>query len=213
MAVAAQAFAGPHEHEPDGEVDVKTAGQVAHGVGVLRPDEGEQVAQAAIRGERFEHGRRVAAEGHVEQPVLLCRRQQVGIGVGDDAQQRIAPLPAAELVAVVLDLVEQHRHEIDRAAHAGMALEVAGHVGVVLERVQQHPGQHEIAAFRVPVVRLVHVPEEGEISHRATGAGALAEHFRRDQRDAAAASRRSAGGPLRRPRRSPCLPGCGSACR
>ncbi len=169
MAFAAQAFAGPHEHEPDGEVDVEAAGEVAHGVGVLRPDEGEQVAQAAIRGERFEHGRRVAAEGHVEQPVLLFRRQQVGVGVGDDAQQRIAPLPAAELVAVILDLVEQHRHEIDRAPHAGMAFEVAGHVGVVLERVQQHPGQHEIAAFRVPVVRLVHVPEEGEISHRATG--------------------------------------------
>jgi hypothetical protein len=39
--------------------------------------------------------------------------------MGGDAQQRVAPLPGGQLVAVILDLVEQHRHEIDRAADPG----------------------------------------------------------------------------------------------
>jgi len=134
-------------------------------VAVLAADVGQQVAQAAIGGEGFEHGRGVAAEGHVEQPFALGGRQAVGFRPAGDAQQRVAPLATGELFGVILDLVEQYGHEIDRAADGRVALQVSRHVGVVLDGVQEDPGQQELAAVRMPVVRLVHVPEEGEIGH------------------------------------------------
>jgi hypothetical protein len=56
--------------------------------------------------------------------------------------------PRGELLRVVLDLVEQHRHEINHAADLRMAFEVRRHVDVVLHGVQVHPGQDELAGRR-----------------------------------------------------------------
>jgi hypothetical protein len=89
----------------------------------------------------------------------------------------VAKLPVGELLRVVLDLVEQYRDEIDDAMNLRMAFQVRRHVDVVLHGMQVHPGQDELAACRavsadfcssagravVPIVRLVHVPEEDEI--------------------------------------------------
>jgi hypothetical protein len=69
----------------------------------------------------------------------------------------------SDLAAVVLDLVEQHRHEIDHRADARMPLQMVGHVGVILDRMQVYPRQHVLVAGMVAVVRLVHVPEKDQI--------------------------------------------------
>ena len=66
----------------------------------------QQVAQAAIGREGLEHGRRVAAEGGIEQPGAIGFGKLSGIGAGGDAQQGVAPLAAGELRDIVLDLVE-----------------------------------------------------------------------------------------------------------
>ena len=44
--------------------------------------------------------------------------------------------------ARVLDLIEQRGDEVERGAHARMALEPQRHVEVVLGRVEAHPRQH-----------------------------------------------------------------------
>ena len=166
LSVAAQALTAPGQQVPGGQIGEIGARKMAEGVAVVGAHAGQHVAQAPVGGERLDHGRCVAAEGHVEQPVAIRGRQVVRVWIAGDAQQGIAPLSGRELVRVILDLVEQNRHEIDRAADARMALQVRCHVGIVLDGVQQHPGQDELAAFRMPVVRLMHVPEEGEIGHQ-----------------------------------------------
>ncbi len=78
-------------------------------------------------------------------------------------QQGVAQFSALELVGVILQLVEQHRHPVDHRAHARMVLEMPGHVCVILDRMQVHPGQRELAASLVAVIRLVHVPNQHQI--------------------------------------------------
>ena len=146
------------------------AGQVAQAIAVVAAHVVENVAQPPIVGERFEHGRRMAAESHVEQPGLLFRRQLQRVGHRRNAQQGVAPLAAGKLFGVVGNLVEQHGHEIDRAANVRVMLEVRRHVGVILDGVQENPGQQELAGFRMAIIRLVHVPEKGEISHQRPAA-------------------------------------------
>ena len=48
----------------------------------------------------------------------------------------------------------------------GTCLQVRGHVGVVLDRVQVGPGQHVAAGQRVAVRRLMHVPEQHDWQSR-----------------------------------------------
>src|SRR5205085_1131562 len=44
--------------------------------------------------------------------------------------------------------------------HLRKFLEQPRHVQVVLRRVKPHPREHELARLRMPVVRLVHVPDD-----------------------------------------------------
>ncbi|MNN15565.1 hypothetical protein D3C81_1286720 [compost metagenome] len=168
-ARAAQGLAAPGQQIPGGEVGEVVVGEIVQGIAVLFAQQIRQVAQTPVGGEGLQHGRGVAVKGVVEQPGPVGLAQGLRRRRVEDAQQGVAPLAVVQLSAVVLDLLEQHRDEIDRAVHAGVPLQVAGHVGVILERVQQHPGQDELAGLGVPVVRLVHVPEQGEIGHGGYG--------------------------------------------
>ena len=81
--------------------------------------------------------------------------------------------PLANCCGVVLELVEQHRDEIDHRPHAGMALQVRRHVRVVLDRVQVDPGQTVLAGAAVAEIRLVHVPEQHQFERFGIGHGAM----------------------------------------
>ena len=59
--------------------------------------------------------------------------------------------------------------KLTTARAAGFCLQVRGHVGVVLDRVQVGPGQDVLARQRVAVLRLVHVPHQHDresVRHR-----------------------------------------------
>ena len=49
-------------------------------------NEVQHVTQAPVGGEWLKHGWRVAAEGHVEQPVAVSVRQMLRAGTVGDAQ-------------------------------------------------------------------------------------------------------------------------------
>ena len=93
----------------------------------------------------------------------------IGVGMREQAQERVAQLAALELARVVLDLIQQNRHQVDGCVHARALLEVPRHVGVVLERVQIHPWEQELAVGRIAIVGLVHVPQQHQVERRAHG--------------------------------------------
>ena len=64
-----------------------------------------------------------------------------------------------------LELNEHRRHQIERQADAGELAHERGHAVVVLQRVQTHPRQDVLAGGEVFVIRLVHVPEDCDVSH------------------------------------------------
>jgi hypothetical protein len=110
-----------------------------------------------------QHGGVIAAEAGVEQQPAVVIADGFHVGYGQQAQQRVAEVAALELCRIVFELFEQYRHEIDHGTDLRMALQVRGHVAVVLQAVQIGPGQHEVAVAVIAVIRLVHVPEEDEV--------------------------------------------------
>ena len=67
------------------------------------------------------------------------------------------------LLAVVLDLGQQRWNEVEGRPHVGVAVEQRRHLVIVLGRAQPHPRQEVSAREVVLVVRLVHVPDEGNV--------------------------------------------------
>ena len=73
-------------------------------------------------------------------------------------------------------LQQKGRSEIERRLHIWKSLHEKGHVEVRLGRVESHPGHTGGPRDGIRVVRLVHMPEEGEadvfhgeVSCRLTG--------------------------------------------
>ena len=141
--------------------------------------------QALVLGKGGQHGGLVAAKAGGQQHLPVRLAEVLQVGRRQHAQQRIAKPAAGELLRVVLDLVEQHRHQIDHTADLRMAFEVPGHVDVVLHGMQIDPGQHELRAgfgrrrsvsanslrpcgsfqrrAMIAIVRLMHVPEKDQV--------------------------------------------------
>ncbi len=163
---AALGFAAPGEVVPGQQVGAIGAGQVGERGRPFAHQRLVQLQQPPEAGKRLDHRRPVAAEAAVQEQRALRGGQVVEAGALQQAQQGVAEHAGLELAHVVVDLIEQHRHEIDHRAHARMALEMRRHVGVVLERVQVGPRQREAAAGTIAVIRLVHVPEEDQIEPR-----------------------------------------------
>ena len=63
------------------------------------------------------------------------------------------------------ELHEQRRHEVEGQLHLRKLAHQRGHPVVVLQPVHAYPRQHMLARGEVFVVRLVHVPEDGDVSH------------------------------------------------
>ena len=169
----AHRLAEPGEVVPGDEVGevaaiVEVAPAFRVGVGPAR-----QVDQPAVGREAVDHPARVGASARRDQLVLLVR---VGRRRGrrERLQQRIANRGAVgerrvDLARVILELVEQHRREVDHRPGARLGLEVRGHVHVVLDAVQVGPGLAVDAARRVEVLRLVHVPAEHDLERVVVG--------------------------------------------
>ena len=64
-----------------------------------------------------------------------------------------------------LELHQQRRHQVERQLHLRKLAQQRDHAVVVLQPVQPHPRQDVLARCEVFVVRLVHVPEDGDVSH------------------------------------------------
>ena len=65
-----------------------------------------------------------------------------------------------------LELHEQRRHQVERHPDRRKLAQQRDHPEVVLERMQPHPRQDVLAGHEILVVRLMHVPEEGDPGHR-----------------------------------------------
>jgi hypothetical protein len=65
-----------------------------------------------------------------------------------------------------LNLHQQRWHQVEGNAHAREFAQQRHHAPVILGCVQPHPRQHVLARREILVVRLVHVPQDGESSHR-----------------------------------------------
>ena len=64
-----------------------------------------------------------------------------------------------------LELHQQRRHQVEGHLDAGKLAQQRHHPVVVLQRVQPDPRQDVLARDEVLVVRLVHVPQEGDVGH------------------------------------------------
>ena len=137
---------------------------------------------------------------------LRCARRQArssssrsggstGTGSGPEqrqhriGQRRTAGEVLADAPGDVLELLDEHRTEIDHRARVRVALQMRRHVGVVLDGVQVGPRQRVLAGERVAVMRLVHVPQQDHrqarrgAAHASAGRGS-AQHVRRHQHHA-----------------------------
>src|SRR5207249_10784297 len=66
-------------------------------------------------------------------------------------------------LAVVLNLSEQRRHEVEGRTDLGISVQQRRHLVVVLGRSQPNPRQKVGAREVVLVIRLMHVPDEGDL--------------------------------------------------
>ncbi len=64
-----------------------------------------------------------------------------------------------------LELHQQRRHQVEGDPHAGKLPQQRGHAVVVLERVKPGPREDVLVGDEILVIRLVHVPQEGDASH------------------------------------------------
>ena len=139
----------PGEVEPQLEVTDVVVGEL----GVRRPRRELEIARRLLHAKR---AWRFAHPSQDEVPLLggkVARRPLAQV------EKEIDRL----FLAVVLDLRQQRRHQVEGRAHLRVAVEQRRHLEVVLGRAQAHPGQQVRAGEVVLVIGLVHVPDEGDV--------------------------------------------------
>lgn len=119
-----------------------------------------ELMQESIWRKGFDHACMIALKTARQHQFAFLGAHAIRCRVNQQSQQRITQIATIELLTIVLDLIQQHRDEIHRSADPWILFEVPRHVGVVLEGVQVHPREHELAAARIAIIRLVHMPQE-----------------------------------------------------
>ncbi len=76
-----------------------------------------------------------------------------------DVEPRLVELPAR----VLLDLFGEQRNDIECRVYARKFLQYFHHPPIVLQRVQPRPRQQVAPCRRVAILRLVHVPQNGQV--------------------------------------------------
>ncbi|OGA64861.1 MAG: hypothetical protein A3F77_05755 [Betaproteobacteria bacterium RIFCSPLOWO2_12_FULL_67_28] len=136
--------------------------QIADALGPLRQRGALHFRELPVGRKGLDHAVVVGVKALRERVLPLDAGERRGLLARQQPQQRIAQHAARELRAVILQLIEQHRREVDHGAHL-VALEMPRHVGVVLDGVQIDPRQGELSARVVAVIRLVHVPQQHQV--------------------------------------------------
>src|SRR5213594_43200 len=107
-------------------------------------------------------------------PSLLAQIEDYGKEESVDLFLNLSKRAAGELseveeqvdgffLAVVLNLSEQRRHEVEGRTDLGISVQQRRHLVVVLGRSQPNPRQKVGAREVVLVIRLMHVPDEGDL--------------------------------------------------
>ena len=78
---------------------------------------------------------------------------------------------------VVAELFDQTGNQIERRVDARIPSQSLGHVQVVLGRMKSRPRQAELAYLAIPVMRLVHVPQERHVERFSHGSRNLDVHL------------------------------------
>jgi hypothetical protein len=140
-------LAAPGEVIPGHQVGKILGGKITTGAFALRREHLVKLVQALVLGEGRQHGGVVAAKAGSQQQIPFGFEMAPRSGVASMRSRGSRKRPLANCCAVILDLVEQHRHEVHHAPDLRMALQVRRHVGVILHGMQVHPGQHELACL------------------------------------------------------------------
>src|SRR5687767_155804 len=69
------------------------------------------------------------------------------------------------------ELDEKRRNEVERELHVRKLPRQRHHAVVVLQGVHPHPWQHVLPGGEIFVVRLVHVPQDGDVGHVVSSTG------------------------------------------
>ena len=126
--------------------------------------------------------------------VLPFRRRQIALRSAE-RDPRVLILRAAR---VLVELVAQRGDHREVRLDSRVLLEQASHVQVVLRGVETHPRQDDLAALRVLVRRLMHVPEDRD-PELAPHADAASRNRPRTNAGSSVTMSHAARGPLERP--------------
>src|SRR6266480_4844518 len=67
-------------------------------------------------------------------------------------------------VGVLLQLHAEGRHDVEGGMEVGISAEHVDHSPVIFQGVQARPGEDIASAFRVAVLRLMHVPQDNQMN-------------------------------------------------
>jgi hypothetical protein len=119
-----------------------------------------QLGVARIGPDHLVVGRMKAVGDH---PPRVVGRH-LGRTLEPDGQMRV---PGA-VVGKGADLRQQRRHQVERDTNAREFAQQRHHAPVVLDGVEPHPRQDVVTGGEIHVIRLMHVPQEGEFHHPGT---------------------------------------------
>ncbi len=123
--------------------------------------------QRPVPRERLDHVVPIRLEEMLEQTRFLRRRERFGCRRG-----QLVPEVVHLIVGQLLELLQQHGRQVERAPELGKLVRQPDHVEVALRRVQPHPRHQRRPADGVDVIRLVHVPEEGDVERHGSSPAA-----------------------------------------
>src|SRR6266550_6132348 len=139
----------PCEVEPDLEVADVLVGEL----GVWQPRRKLQVSR------RLLHAKSPRRLSHPAKDELTLLGGKLAGGARAEVEEQVDGF----LLAVVLDLSEQRRHEVEGRPDLGISVQERRHLVVVLGRSQANPRQEVGAREVVLVVGLMHVPNECDV--------------------------------------------------
>src|SRR6185312_8941834 len=147
---------------PDREVMDELVGSVAHAFqGAERLG---YRGELEVGAEALDHLLALGLEACAQQFQALGRLRRHRVGAQERKhgvrQRATGPQVLAHPARDLLELLEQHGREVDHRTRRRVSLQVRGHVGVVLDRVQIGPRQYVLAGERITILWLVHVPQE-----------------------------------------------------
>lgn len=161
---ASYRFPGPGQVIPGDQIGQITAREPVDAGLVALAHALPELVESPIGRKRLQHGRQIHLETTLDQGQTFRARQGAEVRVDQFGEQRVAQVAAAELVDVIVELLQQGRHKIHYGAHIRVLFQMRSHVGIILEGMQIGPGQKKNAGF-ITVIRLVKMPAEYELQH------------------------------------------------